>query len=228
MDLKGKTILITGASRGIGRATAILAGSMGARIAINYEKQSKLAEEAAEFVRRAGGQAVTIRGDVSVSADAEKIVGETVKKFGALDVLINNAGIVSWKLMTDENIGYLQRMVDVNFNGVVNMTYAAIPIMRKQKTGGVIVNIASGAGKTGYPHLAVYSATKFAVIGFTQGIGKELVEKHIRVYAVCPGMTATDMTGYSGMPPEKVAQRILEAATEKLGLQPGEDTEIYQ
>jgi short-subunit dehydrogenase len=128
----------------------------------------------------------------------------------------------------EERMEYLHRMIDVNVKGVVSMVYAVVPIMEKQKAGGVIINIASGAGKTGYPNLAVYSATKFAVIGFTQGIGKELAEENIRVYAVCPGMTATDMTGFSGMPPEKVAKRILEAATERLGLSPGEDTEVYR
>jgi 3-oxoacyl-[acyl-carrier protein] reductase len=179
------------------------------------------------MIQRSRGEVITVQGDVADVADVKKIIRETMKKYHTIDFLVNNAGVLSWKPLVEEKIENLHRLIDVNIKGIINTTYSVVPIMEEQNEGGVIVNIASGAGKTGYPNLAVYSATKFAVLGFTQAIAQELIDKNIRVYAVSPGMTATDMTGGEGMPPQKVANRILETISESSGLKPGEDTEIY-
>ena len=229
MDLKGKSILITGGSRGIGRATAILAGKQGANVAINYFKDKKSATATTREVEKAGGKAAIVQGDVAKSTDATRMIKKTKEKFGSLDILINNAGLsAGFKPLEEVSLAKWHQVVDVNVKGVINTTYAVIPIMQKQKGGGVIVNIASGAGKSGIPNLSVYSATKFAVLGFTDAMGKELADRNVRVYAVCPGMTATDMTGHQGMPVEKVGQKIIKAASESLNLRPGENTEIYR
>ncbi|MBI2405698.1 SDR family NAD(P)-dependent oxidoreductase [Candidatus Microgenomates bacterium] len=114
----------------------------------------------------------------------------------------------------------------MNISGLIHLTNIILPIMQKQKDG-IIVNISSGAGKRGGAKMAVYSATKFAVIGFTQSLAQEVEKNNIRVYAVCPGTTATEMGDYTGIPPEKVARRIIKCVKEELGLSPGEDTEIY-
>ena len=116
--------------------------------------------------------------------------------------------------------------IDVNIRGLIHLTHIILPIMQKQKDG-VIVNISSGAGRQGFPGYAVYCATKFAVLGFTQALAQEVEKDNIRIYAVCPGTTATDMTGHAGMSAEKVARKIIECVKEELGLSPGDDTEIY-
>lgn len=226
MDLKGKVILITGASRGIGAATAILAAKEGAKVVVNYNRSKKEAEKVVGSIEISGGDAVAIQADVARREDEQKMVNGVIKKWGRVDVLINNAGVLAWGNLTENKPEQIDWQLDTNLRGLIHLTHLVLSLMRKQKAG-IIINISSGAGKTGYPGLAVYSATKFAVLGFTQSLAHEAQRDNIRVYAVCPGMTATDMTGGTGMSPEKVAQRIIACAKEELDLQPGEDTEIY-
>ena len=222
MVIEGKTVLITGASRGIGRETAILMAKGGAKVAVNYVKHEEEAGEVKKELKKLGAEVMLIQGDVADEMQCRSMVKKVVDNFGSIDVLVNNAGIISWKPMEEERLRRLHRILDVNVKGMVNMTYETVKVMKEQSDGGVIVNIASGAGKTAYPNLAVYSASKFAVMGFTKAVAPEVVDDNIRVYAVCPGMTATDMTGGSGMAPEKVAERIIETAVEELDLSPGE------
>lgn len=228
IKLKDKTVLITGSSKGIGKATALLAARYGAKIAINYTHDQTSAESTAAEVDRLGGGSIILRADVSRENQVEVMIGQFLSQFGHLDILINNAGLISWKPLLKDHLGPLHRIIDVNVKGIINTTYCAAKVMKGQKKGGVIVNIASGAGKTAYPDLATYSASKFAVLGFTQAVAQELAPNKIRVYAVCPGMTATSMTNQVGLKPERVATRVLETAIESLHLKPGEDTEIYR
>lgn len=223
--MKDKVVLITGGSRGIGKATAKQFVKEGAKVVIVARKRETL-EATINELKSVGGIVIGENADVRDIKQIEKVVSEVIGELGRIDILINDAAVVHWKNFLELKKDDWVSEVDINIKGVLNCTYTVAPYMVKQ-LDGIIINIASGAGKTGYPQLAVYSATKFAVLGFTQGFAQEVADKGVRVYAVCPGMTATRMTNYSGMPPEKVAKRILETAKETLGLRPGEDTEIY-
>lgn len=227
MNIQNTSVLITGGSRGIGRATAIMAAKKGANVAINFIKHEQEAKEVEKEVTKMGVRVLLVKGDVSDEKDAQQVVRSVAYEFGSVDVLINNAGIISWKPMEEEKLTRLHRVLDVNVKGMVNMTYEAVKYMKEQERGGVIVNIASGAGKTAYPNLAVYSASKFAVLGFTQAVAKEVEAEKVRVYSVSPGMTATEMTGGSGMEPDEVAKKILAVASEQMKLVPGDDVEVF-
>ncbi|MBI4058116.1 SDR family oxidoreductase, partial [Candidatus Microgenomates bacterium] len=215
-----------GASRGIGAATARLAAKEDARIVVNYNKSKSAAQKVVEEIKTEGGEAIAIQADVADRKQTEMMIHQVVKKWKRIDVLINNAGVLAYKEFNQTTPEEIDWQIDVNLRGLTHLTHSILPIMKKQKNG-VIVNISSGAGKKGEGIMAVYSATKFAVIGFTQGLAQEIINDSIRVYAVCPGQTATEMGDYAGMPPEKVAQRIIECAKENLGLSPGQDSEIY-
>lgn len=210
MELKDKVVFITGASRGIGRETARIAQEEGARVF---------------GISRSGGNG-TFKADITDFSQCQKTVAAASKKFGTIDVLVNNAGVVSFADLADSKIEDVDNQINVNFKGLVYMTRAVLPIM-KEKQHGVIVNVASGAGKTGFAGIAVYCGTKAAVLRFTEALAKELAADNIHVYAVSPGATKTEMTGFAGMDPAKVAKRIIDAAKENLGLSPGEDSEIY-
>lgn len=229
MTLEQKTILITGGSRGIGAAAAKLAGEAGAKVAINYHSNQEEAEAVAQMIREAGGEAKIFQADVSQATAVAEMVAAVIKEFGSIDILVNNAGILSMKPLAEESIDFLNKMVAVNLAGPVNTLHAVLPQM-EQQGGGVVVNVCSQAAKVTFPnmHLATYSATKAGLLRLTQVLAEETKEANIRHYAVLPGGTATDMTGDQGMPAEKVGQRILAAAQEELGLDSGQDSEIYQ
>lgn len=226
MDLKDKVILITGSSRGIGAETAILASRQGAKIIVNYRQNEKKAASVVDEIKKSGGEALAIKADVSSLTQVKNLVKNAVKKWGRIDVLVNNAGVLNSGHILNLTYKKVDETLNVNIRGVIYVTKETIPYMIK-KSDGVIVNIASGAGKRGHADYAVYSATKFAVIGFAQALAQDLAGNNIRVYAVCPGTVATDMVGFRGMPVAKVAERIVECVKENLGLASGQDTEIY-
>lgn len=227
MNLTDKVIVITGASRGIGKEVARLASKEGAKVVINFRVNKKEATNIVKEIKKISGDAIAIKANVRKMDQMQKMVAKIIKKWGRIDILINNAGILGKGYFSDVSHKIMEEVIDTNIKGVINTTKAVLPVMLKQRDG-VIVNISSGAGKTGLPKFSVYSASKFAVLGFTESLGRELEEKSIRVYAVCPGQTATDMTNYEGMPPSKVAKRVIDCAKEALGLSPGENTEIYK
>lgn len=226
MDLKDKVVLITGASRGIGAATAIIAGREGAKVIINYNNSREEANKVVQSIKASGGDAVAIKADVADPKQIKNLINQLIKTYGQIDVLINNAGILEWGYFTKLTPEQIDKQIDVNFRGLVHATHLVLPRMQERKDG-VIINIASGLGKHGMAMASVYSATKFAVLGFTQALAGEVIKSNIRVYAVCPGQTATEMGDFAGTPVEKVAQRIIDCAKEELGLSPGQDTEIY-
>ena len=225
MGVSGKVVLITGGGRGIGAATAMIFASAGAKVAVLARTKSEV-EDTVREIEKSGGVARGFVADVRKEKDIKGVVHKVLLEFGRIDILINNAAIIHWKEFLDQNKKYWEEEIDINLGGVLVCSKIVAQLMIKQRDG-VIINISSGAGKTGYPRMAVYSATKFAVLGFTQGFSQEVKQYNVRVYAVCPGSTRTQMTGFTGMLPEKVAKRILEAAEERLGLEPGGDTEIY-
>ena len=205
MLLDGKTALVTGASRGIGRAVALCLAAEGARVAINYAGNVKAAEEVKASVEAAGGTAILCQADIADSAAVEAMVADVVKEFGAIDILVNNAGITRDTLlmrMKDEDFA---KVLDTNLKGVFYCTKAVSKLMMKKRSGR-IVNMASVVGLVGNAGQTNYAAAKAGVIGFSKSAAKELASRGITVNVVAPGFIGTDMT--AGLP-ESVKEKML-------------------
>ncbi|MFP4120912.1 3-oxoacyl-[acyl-carrier-protein] reductase [Coleofasciculus sp.] len=192
-QLSDRVAIVTGASRGIGRAVALTLAAEGAKVVVNYASSSGAADEVVAGITEAGGDAIALQADVSKLEEVETLVKETKDKFGRLDVLVNNAGITRDTLLMRMKPDDWQAVIDLNLTGVFFCTRAASKIMLKQKSGRII-NIASVAGQMGNPGQANYSAAKAGVIGFTKTVAKELAPRGITVNAVAPGFIETDMT----------------------------------
>jgi 3-oxoacyl-[acyl-carrier protein] reductase len=192
--LEGKTALVTGAGRGIGRATAIRLASDGAKIAINFKGNTAAAEETKRAVEAAGSQGTLIQGDVSVDADAERVVKEAVAFGGGrLDILVNNAGITRDNLLLRMSAEEWDAVLDLNLRGAFLITKAAMRPMMKQRAGR-IVNVSSIAGVMGNAGQANYSAAKAGLIAFTKTVAREMASRNITANAVAPGFVPTDLT----------------------------------
>jgi 3-oxoacyl-[acyl-carrier protein] reductase len=192
--LAGQVALVTGASRGIGRAIALALAAEGAKVVVNYARSSAAADEVVEEIAGAGGEALALQADVSQAAEVDSLIQQTIEKFGRLDVLVNNAGITRDTLLLRMKPEEWQAVIDINLTGVFLCTRAASKLMLKQRSGRII-NIASVAGQMGNPGQANYSAAKAGVIGFTKTVAKELASRGITANAVAPGFIETDMTG---------------------------------
>ena len=192
IELEGKAALVTGGSRGIGRAACEALARAGARVAVNYQLEQHRAELAVQAIRDAGGEAFALAADVANREEAEMMVDETLDRFGGLDILVNNAGI--WKGSAIEEIsdGEWSETIGVNLTGTFNMIRAAVPPMKE--SGGRIINISSTAGVRGEPLHAHYAATKGAVISLTKSLAVELAPYGILTNCVAPGWVETDMT----------------------------------
>lgn len=225
MDLNNKTVIITGGSRGIGFATAGLFVRENSTVIILATDRNQLTT-AQDELQKITDKIYSYEIDITDRSSIKELTKKIITEQKTIDILINNAGILNQEYFLDLEPAEWEREVDVNVKGMLNMTAIIAPHMVRQKDG-IIINIASGAGKTGYAGLAVYSATKFAVLGFTEGFAKEVIDQNIRVYAVSPGTTQTRMTGFQGMVPEKVATVILKVAKETANIKPGQDAEIY-
>ncbi|AEE96246.1 3-oxoacyl-[acyl-carrier-protein] reductase [Mahella australiensis] len=191
--LKDKVALITGASRGIGRATAIKLGSEGAKVAVNYLKNADAAAKVVDIINSNGGDAVAIQGDTSVREHAVDVVNRTLEHYGTIDILVNNAGITRDNLLMRMSQDDWQKVIDINLGSVFNCTQAVCRTMIKKRSG-TIINIASVVGLTGNAGQANYAAAKAGIIGFTKAVAKELSSRGITVNAVAPGFIKTDMT----------------------------------
>ena len=193
IELHGRSALVTGGSRGIGRACCVALARAGARIAVGYRVESPSANLLVEEIEAAGGEAFALSADVAQRADAEMLVDETVARFGGIDILVNNAGI--WKGAPVEEIsdGEWAEMLGINLTGSFHCLRAAVPAMKEARAGR-IVNIASTAGQRGEADHAHYAATKGAIIAMTKSLAVELAPFGILVNAVAPGWTVTDMT----------------------------------
>ncbi|MCA1994820.1 MAG: 3-oxoacyl-[acyl-carrier-protein] reductase [Coleofasciculus sp. S288] len=203
--LDGSVALITGASRGIGRAIAMALAAEGTHVVVNYASSSNAAQEVVAAITDAGGSAAAIQADVSKSEQVDALVKGTMEKFGRIDVLVNNAGITRDTLLLRMKPEDWQAVIDLNLTGVFLCTRAVSKIMLKQKSGRII-NIASVAGQMGNPGQANYSAAKAGVIGFTKTVAKELASRGITVNAVAPGFIVTDMT--DGLNSEEILKYI--------------------
>lgn len=207
MLLDGKTALVTGASRGIGRAIALRLAAEGANIAINYAGNTAKAEETKAAIEAAGGKAALFQADVSDSAQVEQMVASVLETFGSLDILVNNAGITRDGLLMRMKEEDFDAVLDTNLKGIFHVTKAVTKIMMKQRSGR-IVNMASVVGIIGNAGQTNYAAAKAGVIGFTKSAARELAARGITVNAVAPGFIATDMTATM---PEKAKEATLAA-----------------
>jgi 3-oxoacyl-(acyl-carrier-protein) reductase len=206
MQLTGRTALVTGASRGIGRAIAIALAQEGADVAINYVSSDTAAKEVADQVMKLGRKAMLAQADVGDYPDTFRMAQEVLREFGNLDILINNAGINSDKTFVKMDHASWRKVLAINLDGVFNCTKVFVDQMIKQEWGRV-VNITSVIGQIGNFGQANYAASKAGVAAFTKSLAKELAGKHITVNAVAPGFTETDMV--TGIP-EKVRNKLLE------------------
>ncbi len=193
MLLDGKVALITGASRGIGRAVALELAAAGAKIVINYAGNEAAAQETQGIITAQGGQSIIIKANVAEAAAAELMVKQVGEQFGKIDVLVNNAGITRDNLLIRMKEAEWDAVINTNLKGVFNCTKYSAKIMIKQKFGKII-NIASVVGLTGNAGQANYAAAKAGVIGFTKSVARELAPRGINVNAVAPGFITTDMT----------------------------------
>lgn len=191
--LRDRVAVVTGASRGIGRAIALALAAEGANVAINYASSSGAADEVVAEITAAGGGAIALQADVSKVDQVEALFNAVTEKWGRIDVLVNNAGITRDTLLLRMKPEDWQAVIDLNLTGVFLCTRGVSKLMLKQKSGRII-NIASVAGQMGNPGQANYSAAKAGVIGFTKTIAKEFASRGITVNAVAPGFISTDMT----------------------------------
>lgn len=194
MTLEGRVALVTGSSRGIGRAIALRLAADGAAIAVNYRSRKDEAERVVEEITAAGGRAVALRADVSDAEAAGQLVRETVEGLGGLHILVNNAGVSRDGLIYDQAPEDWWEVLKVNVGGVYNCTHAAAGHFMSQRDGNVI-NISSIMGEGGWVGQSNYSASKGAVNAFTRAAAVELARFEIRVNAVLAGFTATDLIG---------------------------------
>ncbi len=193
MNLTGKTALITGSGRGIGKAVALKLASLGANIVINDIESSTYADETTEELVKMGVDAICLKGDVRNYEEVENIIKKTLDKFGKLDILINNAGITRDGLLMRMSEQDWDDVLDINLKGAFNMIKASSRPMMKAR-GGVIVNMASVVGVMGNAGQANYSASKAGLIGLTKTVAKELAARNIRCNAVAPGFISSAMT----------------------------------
>lgn len=191
--LRDRVAVVTGASRGIGRAIALALAAEGAKIAVNYASNSTAADQLVEEITADGGQAIALQADISNVDSVDALIKTVTDQWGRIDILVNNAGITRDTLLLRMKPEDWQAVIDTNLTGVFLCTRAVSKLMLKQKSGRII-NIASVAGQMGNPGQANYSAAKAGVIGFTKTVAKELASRGITVNAVAPGFIATDMT----------------------------------
>jgi NADP-dependent 3-hydroxy acid dehydrogenase YdfG len=191
MGLDGKVALVTGASSGIGEGTALALAAAGATVAVAARRADRL-EALVRKIEAAGAQALALPGDMTVEADATRVVEETVARFGRIDILINSAGVMQAGGIENADLDEYRRVFDINLFATVYTCRAAVPHMLRQG-GGDIVTVSSLAGRKGVPQTSAYSASKHAVNSMTDAMRRELGDRNIRVCTLMPGATTTEV-----------------------------------
>lgn len=197
MQLTGKTAIVTGGSRGIGRAAALALAEAGADVAVIFAGNTQAAEETVRLIEEKGVKALSIQCDVADEAAVSAMVKDVKKELGRIDILVNNAGITRDGLLMIMKEEDWQAVLDTNLTGAFHCTKAVARLMMKQRSGSII-NITSVVGETGNAGQANYAAAKAGLIGFTKSVAKELASRNIRCNAIAPGCIETDMTAVLG------------------------------
>lgn len=228
MSLAGQTALVTGGSKGIGRAICLALAKEGANVIIAARNENEI-KETVDKLKAMGSKALAIRADMRSEEDVRRLISMTIDKCGRLDILINNAGVAYKKRLEETTLEEYEKIMDTNLKGVFLCTKYAIPYLRESKNGKII-NISSIGGLHGLQDFSVYCASKFGVNGITESIVAEL-EGKIKVYAICPGAVDTDMyrSIYSERPPlkpEHIAEKVLELASPDSKVTSGKIIEI--
>lgn len=212
--LQGKNALVTGSSRGIGRAIALELGKKGANVAVNYAGNEEMAQEVVDELKAVGVEAIKIRANVADETDVKAMIKEVITTFGTLDILVNNAGITRDNLLMRMKVEDFDDVIETNLKGAFLCTKAVTRQMMKQRAGKII-NIASIVGVSGNPGQANYVAAKAGLIGLTKSTAKELASRNIHVNAIAPGFITTEMTDV--LSDEQKAAILSTIPLEKLG-----------
>ncbi len=192
-DFRGKTVVVTGASRGIGAATAILFGRFGANVIINFNKNQESADDILSHIVKEGGQGRIYKANVAKRAECQAMVDFAIAEFGRVDIMVCNAGIWNEAAIESMTEAILDEMIDANLKGCFHCASAVVPPMKKQKSGNIIF-ISSTAGQRGEAYHSHYAATKGALISLTKSLAPELAPSGIMVNCVAPGWVDTDMS----------------------------------
>lgn len=228
MKLQNKSVIVTGSGRGIGEYIAKKLAREGGNIVLTG-RTTKDIEKVSKDINDAGGRAIFIRGDVTREGDVKTVIHETIKEFGKVDVLVNNAGVGLKKYIWETGVKEFEEVMDVNVKGVFLYMKHIIPEM--DLNGGLIINISSGAGKEGIPMLSAYCASKFAVIGLTESAAAEV--KKVKIVALCPGSVDTGMfrrlfpNEKADLKPDDVAEKVADICTHPGKYRQGQSIEIY-
>ena len=241
MLLQGKTAVVTGGSRGIGRAVAVALAAEGAGVAVVFAGKTAAAAGTVRIIETAGGTAVAVQCDVADEAAVADMIKKVQEKFGSVDILVNNAGITRDGLLMRMKSDDWNAVINTNLTGVYNCTKGVTKMMMKQRSGSII-NMTSVVGETGNAGQANYAAAKAGVIGFTKSVAKELASRGIRVNAVAPGCIDTDMTAVLSdavkeemiktiplgrtAAPEEVAQAVVFLASDRAGYITGQTLNV--
>jgi NADP-dependent 3-hydroxy acid dehydrogenase YdfG len=194
--LENRVALVTGASSGIGEATALALAEQGAKVAIAARREDRL-QALAERLRGTGAEPLVLVADLLDEHEAQRIVTATQAHFGRLDILVNNAGVMYLEPIVEADLGRWRRMLELNVLSLIASTQAALPGMIERRDGH-IVNVASTAGRNANPNAAAYAATKFGVVGFSEALRREVYKDNIRVSVIEPGAVATELRDHIG------------------------------
>ena len=216
--LRGRVALVTGASSGIGEATAFALAAQGARVALAARRRERLDALAAR-IAKAGGEALAVVADFADEVQAHRAAAEAEAHFGRVDILVNNAGVMYLEPVDSADLGRWRHMLELNVLGLIAATQAVLPGMRRRRDGHV-VNVASTAGRLGSPNGAGYSATKFGVVGFSDALRKEVYQDNIRVTVIEPGVVETELREHIAHAP---TQQALNAWADSMRQLKGED-----